>query len=141
MRDNLDPQEPRATPGRANSSETPASRPMADREVPITGHQTPSSIHAWLNGEISESEVRHGEAVHDVEFWLHIDREVEVRRRMKTPVHVYESIMEALPQGAPRTATSWWSRSFPITPVVAVAATAGALAVGAVLGATVLRSR
>ncbi|HEY9514938.1 MAG TPA: hypothetical protein VIQ74_04590 [Gemmatimonadaceae bacterium] len=137
MIDNLDPAErPADVPARRGA---PAARPMADREVPIGGHSAPS-IHAWLDGEISESSVRRGDAVRDVDFWLRIEREVEVRREMKTPAHVYQQIMESLPMAAPR-ATPWWRRTLTVSPMLAAAAAVTAVAVGVVIGAVFLSSR
>jgi hypothetical protein len=141
MHDELDPNDSRETPSGAKPADVNKARPVADREVPITGHKTPASVQAWLDGEMTESEVRRGGTERDVEFWLRVEREVSVRRQMKTPTEVMERIMEALPADAPRAREPWWHRSFSVTPVVAAAATAGALAVGAVLGATVLRTR
>lgn len=140
MLDNLDPKEGRTEQPTRTSRDTSAQRPIADREVPLTGRATPAAVHAWLDGELPESAVRHGDAAHDVEFWLRIEREVEVRREMKTPVHVYQQIMDSLPMTAPE-ATPWWRRRFAVSPAVAIAATAGAVAVGMALGATVLRGR
>ncbi len=140
MLDNIDPLEHRMPPApRSNEAERPA--PMSDREVPLTGHGTPAAVHAWLDGELTESAVRQSETARDVEFWLRIDREVQVRRQLTTPVHVYQQIMDALPADAPPAMTSWWTRPFPVTPAVALAATASAMAVGLVIGATVLRAR
>jgi hypothetical protein len=116
-------------------------RPITDREVPLTGQQTPSAIHAWLDGELSESAVRQSDASRDVDFWLRLDREVQVRRQMTTPVHLHERIMEALPTAAPAVTEPWYSRSFSLTPAVAIAAAAGAIAIGVAVGATVLRAR
>ena len=140
MLDNIDPREHR-TPPEPRSRETERPAPMSDREVPLTGRGTPAAVHAWLDGELPESAVRQGDTTRDVEFWLRIDREVQVRRQLTTPVHVFEQIMDALPADAPPAVMSWWARPFTITPAVAVAATASALAMGLVIGATVLRAR
>ena len=98
MQDNLDPREYR-NPS-APKGDQPA-RPITDREVPLTGQQTPAAIHSWLDGELSESAVRQSDASRDVDFWLRLDREVQVRRQMTTPAHLYERIMEALPDCRP----------------------------------------
>lgn len=139
MIDNIDPRErPAGAPAPARR-EAPAARPLADREVPIEGHAAPS-INAWLDGDIPESAVRHGDAVRDVDFWLRIEREVEVRREMKTPVHVYQQIMESLPLATPPT-TPWWRRTIEVSPMVALTAAAAAVAVGVVIGITLLGAR
>src|SRR5665647_3010723 len=67
MHDNLDPSEYR-NPS-APKGDMPA-RPITDREVPLTGQQTPTAIHSWLDGELSESAVRQSDASRDVDFWL-----------------------------------------------------------------------
>lgn len=139
MLDNLDPRERRTDESSPATHEAPAGRPLADREVPLTGRATPPSVHAWLDGELPESALRqHADVARDVDFWLRIEREVEVRREMKTPVHVYRQIMDALPATAPR-ATPWWRRSFTVTPLMALAAAVGALIVGVAIGAGLLR--
>ncbi len=140
MLDNLDPKEGRTDQPARKPREESGSRPIADREVPLAGRTTSAAVHAWLDGEMSENAVRHGDTAHDVEFWLRIEREVEVRREMKTPVHVYQQIMDSLPATAPQSAP-WWRRRFTVSPMVALAAAAGAVAVGMAVGATILRAR
>ena len=125
---------PASTPARRNA---PATRPPADREVPIEGHAA-ESINAWLDGDIPESAVRRGDTAREVDFWLRIEREVEVRRDMKTPVHVYQQIMESLPLATPRT-TPWWSRSLTVSPMMAMTAAAAAVAVGIVIGIALMK--
>ena len=58
MQDNLDPRDYRNPP--APKGDAP--RPITDREVPLTGQQTPAAIHSWLDGELSESAVRQSDA-------------------------------------------------------------------------------
>jgi hypothetical protein len=139
MQDNLDPREYR-NPSAPKSGDVPA-RPITDREVPLTGQQTPSAIHSWLDGELSESAVRQSDASRDVDFWLRLDREVQARRQMTTPLHLHERIMEALPTATPAVTEPWYSRSFSLTPAVAIVAAAGAIAIGVAVGATVLHAR
>jgi hypothetical protein len=98
-----------------------------------------ATINAWLDGEVPESAVRHGAMARDVEFWKRLEREVEVRREMKTPVHVYQQIMESLPEAVPQ-ALPWWRREMTVSPLVAMAAAAGAIALGAALAAMLLRA-
>lgn len=141
MLDNLDPREHRTSPATPKSREIPATRPVIDREVPIARHQIPAAVQAWLDGDLPESAARHADTKGDVDFWLRVDREVQVRREMKTPAHVYQQIMDALPQDAPRMETSLWRRPITVSPAVALATTAGAFAVGVALGAAVLRTR
>ncbi len=139
MLDNLDPRERRSedTP---KSRETSAARPLSDREVPLTGDTRTATLNAWLDGEVPESEARATANARDVEFWLRIEKEVEVRREAKTPVHVYRQIMEALPQDAP-SALPWYRKQVTVNPMVAMAATAGAVAVGMAIGAALTKGR
>ena len=141
MLDNLDPREHRTSPATPKSRDVPVTRPITDREVPLARHQIPAAIQAWLDGDLPESAARHADAKGDVDFWRRIDREVQVHRELKTPAHVYQRIMDALPQGAPEMEASWWRRPITISPVVALATAAGAFTVGVALGAAVLRTR
>ena len=141
MLDNLDPREHRTSPATPKSREMPAARPVADREVPIARHQIPTAVQAWLDGDLPESAARHADAKGDVDFWLRVDREVQVRRERKTPAHLYQQIMDALPQDAPAMEASLWRRPITVSPAVALATAAGAFAVGVALGAAVLRTR
>jgi hypothetical protein len=142
MLDNLDPREHRTSPATPKSREIPAARPVADREVPIERHEIPAAVQAWLDGDLPESAARHADANGDVvDFWLRVDREVQVRRELKTPTHLYQQIMDALPQDAPETEASLWSRPITMSPAVALATAAGAFAVGVALGAAVVRTR
>ncbi len=101
-------------------------RPLADREVPL-GHQEQGTrvlapaVHAWLDGDIPEATVRRGDTAKDVEFWKHVNVEVERRRRLRTPTYLEAQIMEALPQTVPQVITPWWRREFVVNPMVAVA--------------------
>lgn len=138
MLDNLDPRERRSdTPKTRESS---VAHPLSDREVPLAGDPGTATLNAWLDGEVPESEARTRATARDVDFWLRIEKDVEVRREMKTPVHVFNHIMEALPQEAPH-ALPWYKRQVTVTPMVAMAATAGAVAVGMAIGAALTKGR
>lgn len=137
MLDNTDPMERTASAPPPERRSAPAARPPADREVPIEG-QTAASINAWLDGDVPVSAVRRGDTARDVDFWLRIEKEVEVRREMKTPAHVFSQIMESLPEATPRT-TSWYERSLTVSPVVAITAAAAAVAVGVVIGIALMK--
>ena len=135
MRDNLDPNEP-LTP---RTRETPVEQhPMADREVPLTTRTTTTTLHAWLDGGLSENAVQYGVMARDADFWVRLDRELTVRRQMKTPAHVFEQIMEALPETAPAAETKWYARPFQVSPVIAISVAAGALVAGIAIGAVVI---
>ena len=108
---------------------------IADREVPL-GHQEQDArvlapaVHAWLDGQLPEASVRKVDTARDVEFWKHVNTEVDRRRRMRTPAYLEARIMEALPQTAPAVITPWWRREFVVTPGRAMA-TAAVLVVAA----------
>jgi hypothetical protein len=141
MLENLDPREHQTPPATPRPREVPVPRPITDREVPLADRHIPAAVHAWLDGELPESVARQADATREVDFWLRIDREARVRRQLKTPVHVYQQIMNALPQSAPVIETSWWRRPLTISPTVALVAAAGAFAIGVALGAVVMRAR
>jgi hypothetical protein len=134
MLDNLDPNEPRAP----KTKETPVERPLADREVPLTGRAGAATLHAWLDGEMPETSARTGDMARDVDFWKRLDRELTVRRGMTTPAHVYGQIMASLPMAAPGAATRWYEKPITVTPLTAAAVAAATLAVGVALGAAFL---
>jgi hypothetical protein len=102
-------------------------RPLSDREVPL-GHQEHDArvlapaVHAWLDGELPEASVRRGDTARDVEFWKHINVEVDRRRHMRTPTYLEARIMEAIPQTVPQVITPWWRREFVVTPRMMVGA-------------------
>lgn len=139
MYENHDAREHRPDVGREHSRETPVSRPrpLADREVPLRRRHTPASVHAWLDGDLPEAAVRSGETARDVDFWKQIGREVDQRRHMRTPVHVYDEIMNALPQTTPQVITPWWRRPLELTPMNALILGAAILAAGLVIGAII----
>jgi hypothetical protein len=137
MLDNTDPTERTSSASSPARRQAPAARPPADREVPIEG-QSAASINAWLDGDVPESAVRRADTARDVDFWLRIEKEVEVRRDMKTPVHVYQQIMESLPEATPRT-TAWYERPLNVSPMLAITATAAAVAVGIVIGIALMK--
>jgi hypothetical protein len=117
---------------RANNAPTDT-RALTDREVPLGSGQANSALHAWLDGEGSMAAAMQADR-RQVEFWSRIGVEAEARRQVKTPVHLQEAIMAALPDRAPQTAAdAWWHRPVTMTPAVALAAAAGLLVVGAML--------
>ena len=134
MLDNLDPNEPRTT----KKGDAQVERPLADREVPLTGRAGAATLHAWLDGEMPEGAARHGDLARDVDFWKRLDRELTARRGMSTPAHVYGQIMASLPMAAPGAATKWYQKPITVTPLTAAAVAAATLAVGMAIGASVL---
>lgn len=113
-----------------------ASTPPTEREVevPIARRTTPASVHAWLDGDLPETAVRFGDTARDVEFWNRLNRDINVRRQMQTPAHVFDRIMESLPEAAPSHATPWWRKPFGLSPVMVAAIGAGMLALGIAIG-------
>ena len=108
--------------GRKRERPGQPARPLADREVPLGPPRTSISdaVHAWLDGDGTESLARRGESGRDVDFWKRLDEDLEARRRLRTPAHLHAQIMNALPMHAPTLITPWWRREFVITPSSAV---------------------
>jgi hypothetical protein len=137
MRDNL-----HSSGGRENGREDARRKgqepPMSDREVPIGRRRTPPAVHAWLDGETSEAEVRRGDTQRDVEFWSRIAEQSEARRQMRTPAHLQAQIMAALPKAAPALMTPWYRRSMELAPVWLLVGGAALVAAGVAIGAAVV---
>jgi hypothetical protein len=127
-------------PKRDRSGES--ERPLADREVPL-GQTRPSAIadavHAWLDGEATESQARRAESGREVDFWKRIDEDLAARRRLRTPAHLQAQIMNALPMHAPTLVTPWWKREFVVTPTGAIAVATTLVVAAAAATALVLR--
>ncbi|MEO7712463.1 MAG: hypothetical protein ABIV10_06045 [Gemmatimonadaceae bacterium] len=108
--------------GNSRGRNDESSRPLSDREVPI-GSPRPAmaaSVHAWLDGEATESQARRTGSSRDVDFWKRLDEDLATRRRLRTPAHLHAQIMNALPMHAPTLITPWWRREFVITPSSAI---------------------
>ena len=140
MLDNLNPHnDGERSSERAHRS--PESRPVADREVPIPRRKTPAAVQAWLDGELPESAVRRGDTARDVELWNRIEREASARREVRTPAHVQAAIMAALPQTTPSMISPWYRREFVVSPLAALGAAVGLVALAAMVTAAILRLR
>lgn len=74
-------------------------RPLADREIPLAGATKvfSAAMHAWLDGELAEVEVRRVESASDVELWRRIVGEALRLRRTRAPRRLEAAIMGALP--------------------------------------------
>ena len=138
MRDNLHSSDGRSENGRERTGRERESAPMSDREVPIDRRRTPVAVHAWLDGELAETEVRRGDTQRDVEFWTRIAEQSETRRQMRTPAHLQAQIMAALPQSTPAMAEPWYRRSMELAPVWALVGGAALLAAGVAIGAAIV---
>lgn len=95
---------------RDSEKEVPAGAPLSDREVPLNPRRTPAVVQAWLDGEVSMVDASRGDTGSDVEFWNRLNEQAAERRHMRTPVHVQQRIMQAIPQAAPSAETSWFQR-------------------------------
>jgi hypothetical protein len=117
-------------------------RPLTDREVPlyqpdVTRVLAPA-VHQWLDGELPEAVVRQGETQRDVDFWKRIDAAAQQRRHLRTPAHLEQRIMAALPQTVPQVITPWWRREFVVTPAGAIGTAVALVAFAAALTALLL---
>ena len=113
-------------------------QPLSDREVPLTvTTSTTEMINQWLDGDGPEPTALNADAARQVDLWRRIEEESERRRHMVTPAHVKAQIMAALPADMPATALPWWKKSIQVSPVVALAAAAGLVALGAAIGNSV----
>lgn len=125
--------------GRKRERRPEIERPLADREVPLsppdTGRVLSPAVHAWLDGELPEAAVRRGETQRDVEFWKRLAAATESRRHLRTPAHVQQRIMEALPHNPPQVITPWWRREFVLTPAAAVGISGALIALTAAVTA------
>ena len=110
-------------------------QPIADREVPLGLSRTPAAIHEWLDGDASEASVRRGDMARHVDFWKRLDAEANVRRQMRTPAHVMDAIMAAIPAERPAMVTPWYRRRVELSPMAFAAIGAGLVAAGLALGA------
>jgi hypothetical protein len=97
-------------------------RPLTDREVPLGPPSTSinDAVHAWLDGEATESQARRLESNREVDFWKRLDEDLAARRRLRTPAHLQAQIMNALPMHAPTLITPWWRRELVVTPSSAI---------------------
>jgi hypothetical protein len=91
-------------------------------------------INSWLDGEAPEPVALNTESARQVDLWRRIEEESERRRHLVTPAHVKAQIMAALPADVPQMALPWWKKSIQVSPVVALAAAAGLVALGAAIG-------
>ncbi len=129
--------------GRERARKTQDGAPVVgDREVPLAGTST-DTINRWLDGETAEPTDMRGDAARHVDFWRQIGEETDRRRRMMTPAHVPAQIMaaiksEAVAAPAASMEMPWYKRTIEVSPVVAIAAAAGLLALGFALSTTLV---
>ena len=141
MQDNLNARDGSGDAGRERPRRASEQvQPLSDREVPLGGTATSEMINSWLDGESPEPVAVSADAARQVDLWRRIEEESERRRHLVTPAHVKAQIMAALPADVPQLALPWWKKSIQVSPVVALAAAAGLVALGAAIG-TSMRMR
>ena len=135
-------------------------QPVTDREVPIVSATPFEAMHRWLDGEAREADaLADPESARYVALWRRVGQET-ARRRTATVASpdVTDRIMAALP-GRPQTAvradrvaavaapvaaapaaiaapdaTAWWQRPVELNGATALAAAAGRVALGLIVG-------
>ena len=138
MLDNLNARDDGGDAGRERPRRaSEQSQPLSDREVPLGGTATSDMINSWLDGDAPEPVAVNAESARQVDLWKRIELESERRRHLVTPAHVKAQIMAALPMDLPQAAMPWWKKSSQVSPVVALAAAAGLVALGAAIGTSV----
>ena len=140
MLDNLHSSDGRSENGREQNGRERNAAPLSDREVPLGRRRTPAAVHAWLDGDASETDVRRSDSTRHIEFWNRIAEQSEARRQMRTPAHLQAQIMAALPQAAPAADTTpWYGRPIELAPVYAILGGAALVAAGAAIGVAIAR--
>jgi len=128
--------------GHKRERRPPVERPLTDREVPLpqvdTGRILSPAVHASLDGELPEAAVRGAGSERDVEFWKLMAQATETRRHLRTPTHVQQRIMDALPHNVPQLITPWWRREFVLTPAAAIGAAGALVALTAAITALIV---
>lgn len=99
MPDNLDSRDARREEPLApkeQTRQTPEQEPtLTDREVPLASAHTPEAIHQWLDGEkVNEEQLRAADK--EYSFWRRVEKETNLRSRMKTPSGLPGEIMKAI---------------------------------------------
>jgi hypothetical protein len=139
MLDNLNARDDGGDAGRERPRRaSEQAQPLSDREVPLGGTTATSEmINSWLDGDTPEPVAVNAESARQVDLWRRIEEESQRRRHLVTPAHVKAQIMAALPADLPQMALPWWKKSIHVSPVVAIAAAAGLVALGAAIGNSV----
>jgi hypothetical protein len=140
MHDNLHSSDGRSENGREQGGRDRKAAPLSDREVPLSRRRTPAAVHAWLDGELSETEVRRSDTTRDVEFWTRINEQAEARRQMRTPTHLQAQIMAALPHAAPSAVLPWHRRSMELTTAWMIVGAVALVAAGVAIGMALVAS-
>jgi len=99
MRDDFRSDDGRGLDGRDRKRGSDGERPLADREIPLDGapqNRLSAAMHAWLDGDIPEDEVRGGEPARVVDFWVRLQHAAVARRGVTAPADLPARIMSAL---------------------------------------------
>ena len=135
MLDNLNARDGSGDAGRERPRRaSEQAQPLSDREVPIVGTATSEMINSWLDGDAPEPVAVNADTARQVDLWRRIEEDSQRRRQLVTPAHVAAQIMAALPADVPQMALPWWKKQVQVSPVVAIAAAAGLVALGAAIG-------
>ncbi len=92
------------------------------------------AVQAWLDGEASRDGLASADEQETAAFWTKVNDEAEMLRRRKTPIHVQQKILGALPSEPAKAPAQAASGSISLTPTVAIALGAVLVALGAVIG-------
>ncbi len=92
------------------------------------------AVQAWLDGEASREGLGSADEQETAAFWTKVNDEAEMLRRRKTPIHVQQKILGALPSEPAKAPAQAASGSISLTPTVAIALGAVLVALGAVIG-------
>jgi hypothetical protein len=99
MRDDFRSDDGRGLDGRDRKRNVDSGRPLADREIPLDGpsqDRLSAAMHAWLDGELSEADVRRDEPARVVDFWVRLQHAAADRRGVTAPAELPASVMSAL---------------------------------------------
>ena len=92
------------------------------------------AVQAGLDGEASREGLASADEQETAAFWTKVNDEAEMLRRRKTPIHVQQKILSALPGEPAKAPARSGSGSISLTPAVAIALGAGLIALGAAIG-------
>ena len=92
------------------------------------------AVQAWLDGEAGREGLASADEQETAAFWTKVNDEAEMLRRRKTPIHVQQKILGALPSEPPKAPPRAASGSISLSPMVAIALGAGLVAIGAAIG-------
>ena len=92
------------------------------------------AVQAWLDGEAGREGLASADEQETAAFWTKVNDEAEMLRRRKTPIHVQQKILTALPSEPAKAPARAASRAISLSPTVAIALGAGLVAIGAAIG-------